>query len=167
MKMLTIDKTTIKGATVVLATVLSVVIYASAMASEVAKEASPGNQFISTGSISTKPGVAQIQAGNVNSVLAPNARGDYPRLSVSPSTIIVASVLFPDASPGERISIQAEDGGQLRGEAAKGFATIDDIRKANIEFQVSAHDGLYRVTLRRGGESRVLQFWVGPEAPVL
>lgn len=120
-----------------------------------------------SGDISIDPRVARIRFGATERFVAPNARGEFPRVPVPASAAITAAVPFPAAMPGEPISVQAEDGGVLAGPAAGGRVMIDDRHRAQIEFQTSALDGLHRVTLRRGSESRVLQFWVGPEPPVL
>ena len=114
------------------------------------------------GSVPRKSGV-----GAENIRLTFNARGELPRLKVPSEATIAATVRFPNAMPGQPISVQPEDGGTLIGDAVSGVVLIDDQQQANFEFQPSANDGQYRVTLRNGGESRVLEFWVGPEPPVL
>jgi hypothetical protein len=110
---------------------------------------------------------ARIRIGSEEIQLAFNARGELPRLTVPPEANIAATVKFPNAIPGQRISVQAEDGGLFIGDAASGIVLIDDQQQAYFEFQPSANEGQYRVTLRNGGESRVLEFWIGPELPVL
>jgi len=109
----------------------------------------------------------KLEVGDERSQITFNANGEFPRVSVPAGAKIVATVLFPDATPGQRISIQAEDGGSLLGNAEKGFALVDEKHQVSLEYQISTYDGLYRVTLRNGGDRRVLQFWVGDEPPVL
>jgi len=99
--------------------------------------------------------------------VAPNPRGEFGRVQVPRSAVVRALVPFPSAAPNELIGVQAEDGGMLQGEASKGTVTVDAERRAAILFQAAAGDGLYRITLRRGGENRVLEFWVGPQPPVV
>ena len=115
---------------------------------------------------SRDPRTAQIRVGSVENEVIPNARGEFPRLLVAAEAEISADVPFPDALPGQHIYVQADDGGLLSGKAADGALIVDESRQVSLEFQTSAWDGLHRVTLRRGGDSRVLQFWVGPEPPV-
>ena len=110
---------------------------------------------------------AHITFAGGTHVLAPNARGEFPRLIVPASATITATVPFAAAEAGEAIPVQAEDGGLLQGTAAQGNVTVDTEHKVSVAYQVSANDGLHRVTLRHGGESRVLEFWVGAEPPVL
>lgn len=110
---------------------------------------------------------AQIKVGEEEIQLTFNARGELPRLTVLPEADISATVKFPNTVSGQKISVQAEDGGLLIGDAASGVVLIDDQQQAHFRFKPSAYDGQYRVTLRNGGESRVFEFWVGPEPPVL
>ena len=86
---------------------------------------------------------------------------------IAPSAVIAVSVPFPDAQPGEQLAIQAEDGGVFVTGVAEARVQVAPDRQAHFQFRTSANDGLHRVTLHRGGESRVLQFWVGAEPPVL
>ncbi len=111
--------------------------------------------------------VARVTVAGKTQVLAANVRGEFQRLTVPASATISASVPFAGAEPGEVIPVQAEDGGQLQGLAAQGMVIVDSDHKVALDYQVSADDGLHRVTLRRGGESRVLEFWVGAEPAVL
>jgi hypothetical protein len=113
------------------------------------------------------PRAAMLRIDGVSRAVVPNVRGEFPRVLVPASAIVAASVPFPEARPGEKIAVQAEDGGALLDAAAQGFVTIDAAHRAPVQFKVSAHDGIHRVTLRRGGETRVLEFWVGAEQPIL
>ncbi len=140
--------------------------FAYAMDGKTTSEIDPDNLSSFEQLAANKIDMAKVSAQNTNKILLPNNRGDYPRLSVLGSSKITASVFFFEAVQGEQIRIQAEDGGWLQDEAQAGFVTVDKYHRANFKFQVLTHDGLYRVTLRRGGERRVLQFWVGSESPV-
>jgi len=100
-------------------------------------------------------------------ILPANVRGEYRRLIVPASATITASIPFAGAKSGELIAVQAEDGGLLHGSAAQGSASVDNEHKVTVAYQVSANDGMHRVTLRHGGESRVLEFWVGAEPTVI
>lgn len=121
----------------------------------------------STAHVPTNPHAARISFAGTDRVVTPNVRGEYARVLIPPSVAVIASVPFPDAAPGESIRVQAEDGGLLEGLAEAGKVTIDAQRFAQFEFRAPAHDGMHRVTLRRGGEQRIVEFWVGAEPPVL
>jgi hypothetical protein len=128
----------------------------------------PGQPSVSeVAAIMKDPRAAMLRIGGVPRAVVPNVRGEYPRVLVPASAIIAASVPFAGAQPGEKIAVQAEDGGALLDAAGQGFVAIDEAHRAPVQFKVSAHEGMHRVTLRRGGETRVLEFWVGPEQPVL
>ncbi|MGH7946415.1 MAG: hypothetical protein ACREF9_15605, partial [Opitutaceae bacterium] len=116
---------------------------------------------------SDDPRAAHLVIDGAMRVVAPNVRGEFTRVVIAPAAVIAASVPFPDAQPGEQLAIQAEDGGVFVTGGAEARVEITPDRQAHFQFQTSANDGLHRVTLRRGGESRVLQFWVGPEVPVI
>lgn len=122
---------------------------------------------VTAAAVANDPRAAQLTIAGQTRAVVPNVRGEFPRVLVSASAIIAASVPFPDARPGEKIAVQAEDGGALLDAATQGFVTIDATHGAPVKFKVSAHDGMHRVTLRRGGETRVLEFWVGAEPPVV
>jgi hypothetical protein len=113
------------------------------------------------------PRAARITFAGVTHIVAPNARGEFSRVIVPASAIITGSVPFLDATPGEEIAVQAEDGGVLLGEAASGALVLDHDRRVPVQFKVSGFEGLNRVTLRRGSETRLLEFWIGDEPAVV
>jgi hypothetical protein len=127
----------------------------------------PETEDILIDAISVEDNTAQIKVGEEEIQLTFNARGELPRITVLPKADISATVKFPNTVSGQKISVQAEDGGLLIDDAASGIVLIDDQQQAHFKFKLSAYDGQYRVTLRNGGESRVLEFWVGPEPPVI
>jgi hypothetical protein len=122
---------------------------------------------VTAAAVANDPRAAQLTIAGRTRAVVPNVRGEFPRVLVPASAIIVASVPFPDAQPGEKIAVQAEDGGALLDAAAQSFVTIDDAHRAPLQFKVSSQDGIHRVTLRRGGETRMLEFWVGAEPPAV
>lgn len=113
------------------------------------------------------PRAAHLTFAGQQRVVVPNPRGEFPRVSVPASTVVAATVPFPNARPGETVRVQSEDGGTLQVPSGDGMAMVDSNRQVPVEFQVSDVDGIQRITLHRGSERRVLEFWVGPEAPVL
>lgn len=113
------------------------------------------------------PRAALVSFAQISQLTEPNAQGEFARVIVPASTVISAVVPFPGAVPGTMISLQPEDGGELRGTAAAGKTMLGDDGQVRLEFQVGNFDGLQRVTLRQGAEMEVLQFWVGAEPPVL
>ena len=113
------------------------------------------------------PRAAQIVFGGARRAVVPNVRGEFPRVSVPAAAVIVATVPFPGVAPGATVFLQAEDGGVLGGEAAGGAVIVGEDHRVTLEFRATATEGVQRVMLRHGTETRLLEFWVGPEAPVL
>lgn len=116
---------------------------------------------------SSDPRAARIEVAGQVRVVTPNARGEFPRVVVPASSVIAVSVPFAGAQPGELLPVQSEDGAVLLGAAAQGVALVAASGDVPLSLKVAATDGLQRVTLRRGGEMRVLEFWVGAEPHVL
>jgi hypothetical protein len=113
------------------------------------------------------PLAAHIQFDQQHRTVVPNVIGEYPRLMVPASALTESEVPFAEANPGDLIVVQAEDGGELVGAAASGAVSLDEKRVVKVPFRVSAYDGMHRVSLRYGALTRTLEFWVGPEQPVL
>jgi len=109
---------------------------------------------------------ATIKIGENSRRVSPNLRGEFPRVLVNAEALITARVPFPDAQLGESIAVQAEDGGQIVGGGTTGSTTIAADGEALVEFRAAAFEGMNRVTVRRGAETRVLEFWVGAEPPI-
>ncbi len=115
--------------------------------------------------VQARDSVAQIQFGSERVNVVPNARGEFPRVRVSGSSIVKARIHFPNAAAGAIVSVQADDGGIVGG--ADSGVCLDSDGYVNVEFRVAPNDGLQRITLRHGSDLRTLHFWVGPDAPVL
>jgi len=65
------------------------------------------------------------------------------------------------------VCLSVLDGGQLNGDGS-GLKTVEleEGGKFTFTFQVTEQDGLHRVTLRRGKDVKVLEFWVGERLAV-
>jgi hypothetical protein len=107
---------------------------------------------------------AKITFGDTTHFLAPNPYGEYARVIVPPSAGITAIVHFTNAKPGELVRVQAEDGGRVLGSEAD--VLVDNKGLARVLFEVSSTEGIQRLSMRHGGEARVLEFWVGNEPAV-
>lgn len=109
---------------------------------------------------------ATLQIGENSLRVSPNLRGEFPRVIVIAEALITARVPFPEAQIGDSVAVQAEDGGQIAGGVTNGSTTIAADGVALVEFRAAAFEGMNRVTVRRGAETRVLEFWVGAEPPI-
>ena len=140
---------------------------AAAVAEPASPSAAASASVATAAPVPLDPTAATLRFAGRQVAVRATARGEFSRVLVAPSTLVVVDLPFPGAVPGEVLPIQAEDGGTLVAGVNVGQTTVGDDGRARFEFRSAPHDGLNRVTLRRGGESRVLEFWVGPEAPVL
>lgn len=127
---------------------------------------STGRVGTSTAAIGNDPRAALVNVDGESIRVLPNARGEYHRLRVPSAATITAAVPFPGANPGDVIDVETEDGGLLQGAGSQGTVVVNSARRAPVDYRAGGQDGLYRVTLRRGGETRVLEFWVGRPPPV-
>lgn len=93
-------------------------------------------------SIMKDPRAAMLRIDGVPRAVVSNVRGEFSRVLVPASAIIAASVPFAGAQPGEKIAVQAENGGALLDAAFQGFVTIDEAHRAPVQFKVSAHEGI-------------------------
>lgn len=115
----------------------------------------------------TSPSIsAKILAGGSTHVLRSNRSGWLRRVYVKGQETIPVEVNYPEAREGERVLVSVEDGGRLdNGRLAK-LVTLGADRSAGFRFETGDHPGLYRVSLSKGPETRLLQFWVGDPPPV-
>jgi len=97
---------------------------------------------------------------------ASNQVGYFPRVHVPANTAIPVEVFFRNAIEGEAVVIGAEDGGKFEGDKRAIAEALEKNGRVAFTFHVLDHPGTYRVSLRRGAETKVLDFWVGPDMPL-
>jgi hypothetical protein len=107
----------------------------------------------------------QIEGNPV--ALEPNVLGNYPRTYVAANAHLPIEIAYPDAEPGEVVGLEVEDGGKLDNQKIGQAVKIGEDRQLRFGFQVNDEVGIYRVVLRRGGDQKMLEFWVGPENPIV
>jgi hypothetical protein len=95
-----------------------------------------------------------------------NQVGYFPRVHVPANTAIPVKVFFSNPVEGEAVVIGAEDGGKFEGDKQAIVEGLEKNGRVAFTFHVLDHPGTYRVSLRRGAETKVLDFWVGPETPL-
>lgn len=94
--------------------------------------------------------------------LEPNEFGLFDRISdVSPLEVIPIAMAYPEGNEGEKVVIIVQDGGQLDNGKRVKLVQLDKRKKVSFDFQVTSSPGIYRVMLRKGNDTKVLQFWVG------
>ena len=91
----------------------------------------------------------------------------FERVRVEPGETVPIAVAWPNAMPGERVVAVVEDGGQMEGGERVKVLVLDERRMGRFEFTTALEPGLYRVTLRRVGETKTVELWVGAELPLV
>lgn len=126
-----------------------------------------GNQQVLSANSSTTSGLkpriqANFKSGDQDYHLQPDRFGTFPRVSAEAGQKIPVSVQFAQGGAGDPVVVQVEDGGSLPGKQVVQQTKLDDQLSAHFTFQAGTQEGIYRVTVRQGGQTQTLQFWVGP-----
>jgi hypothetical protein len=111
--------------------------------------------------------IARVINDGKERVMTPNEIGHFPRIYLKPKQEVPVEVSFPDAQAAEPVVVQVEDGGSIDGDKVSKGDVLDDAKKVAFKFRANADEGIYHVVLRKGADSRVLDFWVGDELPVV
>ena len=120
-----------------------------------------------TGSEARLTAVAQVTVGREVRRLRPNQVGYYPRVLVPANAQVPVTMTFTDGEVGEPVAVAVQDSGRLvEDQAVSGLRRLDAARQVAFTVQMREEPGIYRVSVRKGGEMRVLEFWVGKELPV-
>ncbi len=98
--------------------------------------------------------------------LTPNDLGLFPRVPIGLGATAPITVSYPEAMPGDTITVQSEDGGQINASKTVIQATLDDKRTLRFNFTSTQEGGIYHITLRRGFEEKRLELWGGPAPQV-
>lgn len=106
--------------------------------------------------------VSRVVVGGETHEWHPNSVGEMGRTIVGHKTKVPFAVGYPFGKPGEVIVAVAEDGGALGRGVATAQAALNKDLTAEFEFETGGRDGLYRVTVRRGADTKALTFWSGP-----
>jgi hypothetical protein len=113
------------------------------------------------------PVTAQVMVGEKRYVVQADGEGVFvPRVPTAIGARPAVRVAFPDGEPGEPVVVQVEDGGVLENNEPTKLAHLDERRQMEFALQMTRNPGLFRVVLRKGAETRTLQFWAGPPLPV-
>jgi hypothetical protein len=108
----------------------------------------------------------RAEVGSKTIELLPNAEGQFPPLYVGPQTKTPVTAYFPESSPGDHIFLQMLDGGKINDRLYAKEAVLDQQRLLTFDFTTSSNPGRFRVLMRKGGEIKTVDFWVGPDIPI-
>ena len=106
---------------------------------------------------------AKVQVGQRRYELTPNQVGSFQRIYLPPKAKVPIEVSYPSGQPGDKVSAAIDDGGQVGNGQRVLALQLDGQRKVGFDFTAGEGAGIYRVTMRKVGDVKNLEFWVGPE----
>jgi hypothetical protein len=105
---------------------------------------------------------------NDQSVYRPafNAAGSSEIIYVEPGQRVALTVEYPDGAPGDTVLAQAMDGGDFVEQEqpvnrAAVKLSLDERKTAGLTFAVGQNLGRYRVVLRHGMQTKMVELWAG------
>lgn len=106
--------------------------------------------------------VCKIKAGDKTYILTPNELGIFEEVSnIQPLQTIPIEVTYPNGSRGQKVVIAAEDGGKLDDGRRVKPMQLDSQKRLVFNFQVSDQSGIFRLSLRKGNDTKTIRLWVG------
>jgi hypothetical protein len=110
-----------------------------------------------------EPAAATVTLDGISRQLEPNAIGCFPRMLIATEGRASVLVSYPNATPGDPLVIQCEDGGTLDNGLIVKRTEVDAAGRVSFQFSAGVPEGIYRVLLRNGLDEKHLEFWAGPE----
>jgi hypothetical protein len=94
--------------------------------------------------------------------MTPNQDSCFSRIyNIQPLATVGIELNYPNGSKGDKVVVEVLDGGVLGNGKGVQVISLDGKRNMSFHFQVSDSLGLYRVTLRKGHDLKMIQLWVG------
>ena len=117
--------------------------------------------------------LATVETGSKTHHLQSNDDDRFGRVYLQPQEIVKVEIQYSEGQEGERTVLSVEDGGFLNNTVGAtdgdkrvlGMALSSD-GKLSFQFTAGSDRGLYRVTLKKGLDTKTLDFWVGEPLPV-
>jgi hypothetical protein len=98
-----------------------------------------------------------------NEALTVNQGGEFPRMMTQPGETVQVRLAFTKTEPDTPVAITSQDGGLIEGGQRSTAGVLDATRQLAFAYTLSNTPGIHRVTLTTpAGETKALQFWVGP-----
>jgi len=110
-----------------------------------------------------EPVEAFIETSSERVRLIPNQAGNFPRVFVDEPELVRIRVAYPEASAGDRVAVTVLDGGELESGGLTGVREVTEGGLVAVDFTPSINPGTHRILLRRAGEERAVDIWVGPD----
>ncbi|MCG3148843.1 MAG: hypothetical protein PCFJNLEI_02292 [Verrucomicrobiae bacterium] len=104
---------------------------------------------------------ATIRVGDQTFRERSNEHGVFNVIRIQERQQVALEVAFGAGDPGQRVVAMVEDGGTLRDGQRVLPMQLDAQLKVAFDFTASENRGVYRIRLRRGTETKMVQFWAG------
>lgn len=93
-----------------------------------------------------------------------NQAGYFDRVTgIQPMQQVNVRITYPQARAGDAITIIVLDGGWLDNKANARAAKLGSDRTLAFRFQPANEPGMYRILLKKGPDTKIVQLWAGPE----
>ncbi len=104
---------------------------------------------------------ARITRSKQAITLNPNQVGNFPTLDVRPQTLVGVEIIYTAGLVNEAVALTALEGGTFGNGKTTQDVTLDSLKRASFSFAAGSGRGLYRVSVRKGTDVKLLEFWVG------
>lgn len=110
--------------------------------------------------------VGKMKVADKTVELKTNSGGSFQRISgVKPDAVLPVEITYPDGKEGEPVAISVLDGGRINRDKIVDVVKLNAERICAFQFQVTGNTGLFRVLVTKGSDQKLVQVWVGAEAP--
>lgn len=104
--------------------------------------------------------LCKVTIDNKERIVKSSQIGRFDRIEgVRPLTTIPVEVYYPGGSISEKVILSVEDGGKLDNGKKVKVIELNNEKKAVFSFVISDQTGLFRITMRKGTDTKVVQFW--------
>ncbi len=93
--------------------------------------------------------------------VSPNQVGSFPEILVRPQTLVGVEVFYIAGLANEAVTLIAMEGGTFGNGKTTQDLPLDSLKRASFRFAAGSGRGLYRVSVRKGTDVKLLEFWVG------
>ncbi|HEY5813417.1 MAG TPA: hypothetical protein VIT23_12295 [Terrimicrobiaceae bacterium] len=110
---------------------------------------------------------ATLTIGDKNVTVEPNQVGGFPRQLVQQGQKVTVQMSYPDGSPGDLVVAGVLDGGQFENRQRAISLHLDGKGRVSFDYTVSQELGVFRVSVRKGGDVKMVELWAGPEPELM
>jgi biotin synthase-related radical SAM superfamily protein len=111
-----------------------------------------------------KKGRKTVTTGSKSYQSTPNQLGSFDMVTnIQPRQKVPIEIYYPEGRAGEKVIIEVQDGGSLDNNKRVSILSLTNLNKISFGFQTASDPGIYRITLRKGSDLKVVQLWVGDQ----